>query len=217
MYDLLSVEQRNLNGANPTQLRKQGWVPAVIYAKGVDSIPLQVRMSDFHKIQRHGVKVFEVEISGHGKELVSLDQTQKDPVTGRVIHISLHQLKKNEAVHVSVPVKLVGVAVGAKTGGVTRLLIDELTVSGLPHKIPETIEVNIESLELDGHINVSDVKLAGGLTFNESDLEKMLVNCHVPKIVPIETATEEAAVEEGAEVTEEATTEEVATEEKKAA
>ncbi len=214
MYDLLNVEKRNVNGMNPTQLRKSGWVPGVIFSKGTESIPLQMKASDFRKIHAHGVKVFEVEIGGHGKELVSLEQMQRDPVSGKVIHVSLHKLKKNESVHVTVPVKLVGKAPGQTAGGVPRLLINEIAVTGLPHNIPEVLEVNIESLELDGHINVSDVKLGSGLTFDEADLEKMMVNCHIPKVQAVETPEAEATEE--AETTEE-TTEEVATEEKKAA
>lgn len=215
MYDLLSVEKRDLETVNPTQLRKQGWVPGVIFAKGMDSVPLQMKASDFRKIQAHGVKVFEVEIGGHGKELVSLENMQKDPVSGKIIHVSLHKLAKNQTVHVNVPVRLVGKAQGERTGGVTRLLMDEVTVNGLPHKIPEFVEVNVENLELDGHVNVSDVNLPSGLTFNESDLEKMLVNCHVPKVVNIETTTtEEASTEEGAA---EGNATEAVTEEKKAA
>ena len=198
MYDSLTVEQRDTNDTKPGQLRRSGWIPGVIFAKDMSSLSLKFRESEFRKILGHGVKVFEVELEGQGTHLVNLESVQRDPATNRVLHVSFHRLNKNQKVTVSVPVKLSGTALGSKEGGLTRLLLDEVTISGLPHKIPEFIEVSVDSLELNGHINIGDVNLPSGLEFNESDFEKGLVNCTVPKVV--DSATEDASAEASEEV-----------------
>lgn len=190
MYDLLNAEQRDTNGVKPFQLRKNGHIPGVVFAKGMYSIPVTVESNDFRKILAHGVKVFEVAVAGE-KYLVNLESVQRDPVTHKVLHINLHKLNKNQATTVLVPVHVVGEAKGMKEGGVMRQLLDEVHVTGLPHKIPEFVEINVEELGLNEHFNVSDIKLAAGLTFNEEELEKGVVNCAMPK-KEVEPEVEEA-------------------------
>ncbi len=221
MYDLLSAELRKTNEASLHKLRTTGFIPGVLFAKDMDSVPLTIKESDLKKIIRHGVKVFEVQLEGQGKFLVNLEGLQKDPVTRKVIHASFHKLNKNQATHVMVPIKLVGISPGTKEGGVVRQLIDEVMITGLPHKIPEFIEVNINTLELNAHYNVSDINIGEGLSFNEADLEKGIVNCHVPKVIeePVVDETEVAAEADEATTETSGTVEETTTpvEEKKVA
>lgn len=212
MYDLLHVEMRDTEGLKPFQLRKNGNIPGVVFGKGMDSVPVKFDTNEFRKILVHGVKVFEVEIEGQGKHLVNLESVQRDPVSHKVLHVNFHKLNKNQATTVLVPIRLVGDAPGMKEGGVMRQLLDEVNVVGLPHKIPEHIDVDVAGLNLNEHINVSDVKLAAGLSFSEADLEKGIVNCTVPKQV-VESEVEEAI--EAAEGEEAAPVEEAKAEENK--
>lgn len=196
MYDLLSVELRNPQKIRPFQLRKQGMIPGVLFAKGMESIPIQLSRNNLKKILSHGVKVFEVEVAAKEKHLVNLEHLQRDPVTHEVLHISFHKLKRNQTTHVSVPVKLEGKAIGTTEGGVVRQLLDEVMITGLPHKIPEFLIVDVQSLAVGDHINVQDIKLDHGLSFDETDLENAIVNCAIPKVVEeptVELTSEEIA------------------------
>lgn len=190
MYDLLNAEKRDTNGLKPFQLRKNGHIPGVVFAKGMNSVPVTIDSNDFRKILVHGVKVFEVAV-GSDKFLVNLESVQRDPVTHKVLHINLHKLNKNQATTVLVPIHLVGEAKGMKEGGVMRQLLDEVHVTGLPHKIPEFVEINVEDLGLNEHYNVSDIKLGDGLKFDEDEMEKGVVNCAMPK-KEVEPEVEEA-------------------------
>ena len=183
MYDLLPVQLRNQGDTKPSQLRRQGVIPGILFAKGMDSIPVKFSQSDFNKILSHGVKVFELEVTGEEKVLVSLENLQRDPVNYSILHVSLHRLEKNKDTHVLVPIKLAGTAAGLKEGGVIRQLLDEVIVLGLPRQIPEVLTVDVELLKVGDHISVSDIKLDSKLSFDESDLEKAVVNCAIPKFV----------------------------------
>ena len=204
MYDLLTVELRDPHGGpGLNKLRKQGAIPGVLLSKGMESIPVQFTRDNFRKILAQGVKVFEVAVEDGEKYLVNMDELQRDPVDHKVLHVSFHKLNKNQSTHVLVPIKLEGSAVGAKEGGVARQLMNEVMITGLPHKIPEVIVVNVDSLDVGDHLSIQDIKLDGGLSFDEADLEKSVVNCAIPKVVeesPVETevAAAEGAVEEGA-------------------
>lgn len=216
MYDLLHAESRNLS-VKPVQVRKNGEVPGVVFSKDMESVPVKFREAEVRKVLAHGVKVLEVELQGQGKILVNLDKVQRDPVSRKVIHLSFHKLNKNQATTVHVPLKMVGTAIGSKEGGVVRLLVAEIEVTGLPHKIPEHLDVDVSEVELNGHLSVSDVKLPGGLSFSDSDLEKNLVNCSVPKVVEEKVEAAEGATEGEASETPKAEEAAPQVEEKKAA
>ena len=188
MYDLLEVKKRDLKGERASQLRNKGMIPGVIYAKGMESRSVKFNEKNFKKIFLIGVKVFELDLVGEEKYLVNLNEVQRDPVTRQIVHISFHLLNKNQATHVLIPLKLEGSAVGSEEGGVVRLLLDEVIIEGFPHKIPEFLSVNVESLGVGDHLSIQDIPLGEGLSFNEEDLEKAVVNCAIPKVIqePVE-------------------------------
>ena len=183
MHDLLAVQLRKQGDTKPSQLRRQGIIPGILFAKGMDSIPVKFSQNDFNKILSHGVKVFELEVSGEEKVLVNLENLQRDPVNHNILHVSFHRLEKNKNTHVLVPIKLAGTAAGLKAGGVIRQLLDEVMLYGLPRQIPDVLTVDVELLKVGDHISVSDIKLDSKLSFDESDLGKAVVNCAVPKSV----------------------------------
>ena len=206
MYNLLSVQLRDPQGGKPLQLRKQGIIPGVLFAKGEESLSLQMGQRDLRKILDQGAKVFEIEVAGGEKHLVNLGQLQKDPVNHNVLHVSFQKLKKGQATQVTVPIRFEGTAMGAATGGVVRQLLTEIMVTGLPREIPEAIVVDISSLDVGGMLNVGKIPLDSKLKFDEGDLEKAVASCAVPKVVeePVAAAAEEgegeaAEAKEGAQ------------------
>ena len=149
----------------------------------MDSISVKFSQNDFNKILSHGANIFELEVSGKEKVLVNLGNLQRDPVNHSILHVSFHRLAKNKNTHVLVPIRLAGTAAGLKDGGVIRQLLDQVMVHGLPRQIPEVLAVDVELLKVGDHISVSDIKLDSKLSFDESDLEKAVVNCAIPKFV----------------------------------
>ncbi|MCY4643700.1 MAG: 50S ribosomal protein L25 [Bacteriovoracales bacterium] len=197
MYDLLQLEKRDLFALNPFQLRKKGMVLGVIFAKGMDSIPIQCQHNKLKKILDNGVKVFEAALEGGETHLVNLGQIQKDPLSGSILHISLHKLEKNQTTGFSVPIKLEGEARGAKEGGVLRQLLDKVTVTGLPRNIPESITVDVGSLGVSDQLTLENIVLDKGLSFEEGeDLTRPIAACSVPKLSPESSAETAGASDE---------------------
>ena len=188
MYQCLKVENRqHRDDAKPKTLRKQGWVPGVIFGKEIKSVSMQVKESDLWKFLQHSGSVFEIEVAGT-KHLCNLDSIQRDALGKKTLHVSFHKLKAGQKTTVSVPIHYVGEAPGVKAGGVLNLMVDHLDVSGLPKDIPEFVEVDLSTIEINQSFHLGSVTPPKDCEWT-IDEETNLVSCHAPKVV--EESTEE--------------------------
>lgn len=190
MYELLKTQHRQ----GPVKsLRKEGNVPGVVYGKGMESVNFQVNSLSMKKFLSHSGKVFEVEVAGSGKHLVSLDNVQWDNMGDKMVHVSFHKISANEKTTVTLPIHFEGTAVGTKSGGLVQHVMNEVEVKGLPKDMPEFITVDVAGLDIHGHLSLKDIAAPKGLEWAH-DEEASVVSCHPAKV--------EAVVEEAAEVTE---------------
>jgi large subunit ribosomal protein L25 len=124
---------------------------------------------------------------------------QHDPVHGNILHIDFQYIQMNQKIHMPVQVKLNGIANGVKTfGGVLQWTHRELDVLALPQDLPESIDINIEELNIGDAIHIRDLDYPK-LEFLGKATET-IVSVIAPKLVK-EVATG-AEGEEGAEVVE---------------
>ena len=80
----------------PRQLRAAGFVPATIYAKGIESRSIQVRAHEFVQFSLQGHKEFT--LSGLGTELgVRVQQLQVDSVSRAPLSIEFYQVSPQAA------------------------------------------------------------------------------------------------------------------------
>lgn len=103
----------------------------------------------------------------------------------------------------TVPVNLTGEAEGIKQGGVLQQPLYELSVTAKPKNIPQTIEVDISSLEVNDVLTVGDIPTKGDYSYNHEPDE--VVASILPPQKQEETEAESAAqdVEEPEKGTEE--------------
>ena len=202
MYELLKAEFRDDKFKAPLKaMRKEGYVPGCIYGKDFDGVNFKVPFSAAKKFFAHSGQVFEVEVTGHGKHLVSIDNLQWDHFGDKLMHVAFHKIAAGHETTLKLPIVIHGEAAGIKAGGIVQQVLNEVECKGLPKDFPEYIEVMVDELDVHGHISLGDIKAPKGLTF-VSSLEANIVSCHPPKveIVPeveevTEVVAEEAAVE----------------------
>jgi len=113
------------------------------------------------------------------------------------LHIDLIRVSRTEKVDVTVQLELRGVAPGIRDGGVVTQPIHEIEINCPAFGIPENIEVNINSLELDGTITAGELELPEGATLL-IDKEQVVAQCVEPTPEP-EEEEEAALAAEGAE------------------
>ncbi|MCM8765537.1 MAG: 50S ribosomal protein L25 [Candidatus Omnitrophica bacterium] len=198
---------RETKGKQVNRLRKEGWVPAVVYKKGEESLPLQLPRKDLEKILHTSLggnilislKIEKESPSQKGKsqevKTVIIKEIQRDPLTEELLHIDFQQISLTEKIMVNVPLAIVGEAVGVKRdGGILEHLLWELPIECLPTAIPEKIEVDVSQLEIGQSIYVKDLKIPEGIRVLAPP-EQTVIMVEMPKVEKVEEKVEEEVVE----------------------
>ena len=200
----LVAEPRTDSGKGVARkLRAAGRVPAVLYGADVESTPLSVDSKELFHLLHTGAGsnvLVDLVVDGHEHLAIPRD-VQRDHIHGRFIHLDFLAVRRDEKIHISVPVRVVGESVGVKAGGVIEHHLWEVEVECLPTDVPEAIEVDITELEIGMGLRVSDLVAPSGSTILTNP-EDSVVAVQQPQMA-VELEEEEAAEgEEGAEAAE---------------
>lgn len=149
--------------ANARRLRRDGWVPGVIYSGGAKARSISLPKHEFQQMLRHHTSehvMISIQIDDGQEESVLLKDVQHDALSGDVIHVDLQEVAMNEKLHVEVPVELIGEAEGVKNqGGVLDHLVHYLEISCFPADIPESILVDVSAMKLGDILTVKDLDI----------------------------------------------------------
>lgn len=139
------------------QLRAQGLIPCNLISKdGAQSFT--VKAGDVRNLL-YTSYVYAVKLNIDGAEhLAILKEVQFGAVNEELLHIDFQKFEANEAISVSIPVKLEGFAEGVKTGGKLVKQVRSLTVKGLYTNIPDRLIVDVTPIELGKTLNVAALK-----------------------------------------------------------
>jgi len=163
----LAVEIRNESGKGYVRkLRSEGKIPAVRYGKQCPVTQYAVDRVVFEKFMQEsgasGLVALNVEGAGQNDELLSIiKDTQRDPVSGRVIHIDFYGVRYGEAIQVEIPLVFEGKAVGVAEGGLLQPVRRSLVAKCLPKAIPENIVIDVTALGIGDAIHISDLDIDG--------------------------------------------------------
>jgi large subunit ribosomal protein L25 len=191
----LVVEAREAIGKGAARkLRAAGKIPAVLYGRGRDSLPLAVDPRALDRILRaSGANtLLDLTVEGHPevKDTVALvKELQRHPLRGTIVHADLYAVDLTRAVTVDVPVHLVGRPRGLDFGGILEHTLREVALECLPRAIPEAIEVEISHLEVGDVIHVRELTLPEGVTLvTDGDLGVVHVALPQAEATPAEAA-----------------------------
>ena len=107
-----------------------------------------------------------VTLDVQGKEVPALlREMQNDVLAGTPIHVDFSEVSLSQKVRVTVPLRLVGEAVGVKIGGgVLEQVLRSIEVECLPTDIVEKFDVDVSALGLDQTLFVRDLQLGDKFT-----------------------------------------------------
>ena len=157
------------NKNHARRVRTQGLIPAVVYGAGEESVAVTVDPKIITKIlysdSGHNT-IFDLTIEGKGGGKVMIVDWQNEPIKGKLLHIDLKRIAMDKAIRVSVPVQLVGVPVGVKSGGgILSQVLHEVEIECLPADIPGHIDIDVSGLDVHGAVHVSDLPHSDKLKF----------------------------------------------------
>lgn len=201
----IKSEIRNVFGKNASRrIRQEGMIPAILYGADTVSIPLTLNKKDIFAILKAETgenTIFKISFNSETRNTM-IKELQKDPVTDEILHADLIQIVMDNVISVSVPIVLVGEAVGVKAeGGFVDFVTREVEIECLPKNIPEQLEIDISSLHLHQSLKVEDLSSPGEITL-VTDPNTVVVLIHAPtkEEFEVEEIEEEIVAEEGPEV-----------------
>jgi large subunit ribosomal protein L25 len=162
-YEKLEITERDVTGSKGARaLRRAGKVPAVFYFHGQDNVNLAIDRKHLLKVLHSGHHIFEVNIDGQ-RQFVMVKDVQYHPVTDEIIHVDLMRVRRSEKVTISVPVELVGEAVGVKKGGLLMQNLTTIELNCLPTDVPDNIPVDVSALDLHDSLSVAELSFPEGM------------------------------------------------------
>ena len=193
--DMTIEAQKRDDKVKASTLRREGQVPGCLYGKGVETVQIQIPAKSVKACLQKHAKRFNVKVQGLGTYSVGLQELQKGAINNEFIHISLHILNSNEMTHLTVPIYFIGKAKGTTVGGILKETCHEITIKGYPKDLVDEIKIDVTDLELGNNIHVKDLVGKYKFTFDENDLDKVVVSCNYPRLKTVETTETTTAVE----------------------
>lgn len=194
----LNVKRRQLNTKGYlTQLRREGFIPAVFYKHGEENQFISVSEQKLKPIIFSSETfLINLKIDDTEPQNCIIKEFQLDPVTSQILHADFHGLKAGEKVTINVAVHLIGSAIGVKDGGIIQHSLHKLHVECLPSQIPDKVDVDISQLKIGDSIHVKDLSIPNVRILSNMDATIVAI---VPPTVHKETLEVPLETEEAAE------------------
>jgi large subunit ribosomal protein L25 len=200
----LTVKERESRGsADSRRLRRQGFIPGVLYGKGKGSYAICVPERELRRVLTGAGglhAILDVVLEGQATTHASiLKDYQQDPIRGHISHIDLQEVRLDQPIQASVTVQLIGEPAGVKEGGVLSQVQREINVEALPMEIPEHIDLDVTGMAIGDTLRLADLAPVEGVTYLDDPEETVLASVGLPAR-EIEPEPEEP--EEGEELVE---------------
>jgi len=173
----LTAKVRKEIGRKVKKLRKQGFLPAVLYGPKIKSEPLTVDLKEFNKVLKEAgestlikLKIKKPTVPTQEKLKINeysvlIHNIKRDPLTGDPLHVDFYQPSLEKKIEANIPVVLEGEAPAVKNlGGTLITNIAEIKVRALPQNLPKEFKINIGGLRtFEDRILIKDIQLGEGV------------------------------------------------------
>lgn len=195
----LSANVRTGHGKGAARtLRRAGKTPAVLYGFGAEPVSLALDTKTLTKellAIQHRNAIVNLDVEGEGKTYtkhVLIKEVQVDPLKETPVHADFCEISMEKPMTLIVPLEYAGKAKGVEMGGEMVIGATRVMVKAKPLDIPDSIVVDVTSLNIGDSLSFADLPIPGGVS---------MVDTGTKPCVSVTTATvkKEAVEEAGAE------------------
>jgi large subunit ribosomal protein L25 len=155
------------------QLRRDGYLIANIYGKGLENINASFKVNDFIRFMKQKKDIaFDVKIDGNVKKVV-IQEYQSHPVTSNLLHVDLMIVQDGVRATYKVPVTIEGTPIGLKNKGLLAFHRKRVEVKAQYKDLPKSFHFDVSNLDTGNNFLVRDLELPTG------------VECYLDPRVPI--------------------------------
>ncbi len=158
----------SITKANAKALKRDGYLIANIYGKGKENIHCAFKRNDFIRFMRSKETFrFDVKVNGLVHKVV-VQEYQRDPVSGDIIHVDMLFADDNALAKFRVPISVKGTPVGLKNKGVLMISKKRITVKSLAKNLPNSYEIDVTPLDVGDNVLVRDLPKIDGIEIVDS-------------------------------------------------
>ena len=194
----LQAKERSERGKNAARrLRASGMLPAVLYGDGdgaSTALAVPDRVVDYTLQHIGDNALYDIDL-GAGGSTARIVDVQRDPVSGRLLHVDFAPVDMLQRIEVTVPLHVVGEAPGTEEGGVLQQVAYEVQIETLPGDIPQELTLDVSSLGMNENLTLADLRLPEGITL-VSDPEEVAAIVTAPTEITEEDLEAAGVVEE---------------------
>lgn len=138
-------------------LRRDGFLIANIYGKGLENVSAAFKKNEFIKFLRIKEEIsFEVSIAGNTYKVV-VQEYQKCPLTSDLLHVDLMVVQAGVIASYKVPVNTTGLAKGIKNKGLLMVHTNRVPVKCAFENLPQSFTLDVTELDTGDNILIRDL------------------------------------------------------------
>ena len=156
---LASTVRHRMSGGALQQLRREGFIPASISARGEATQHCSVPRQKLTEIlSRYGASAL-IELQGTeegGSVLVISRDIQRDAVSGKLLHVGFQRVSARDPITAEVRLTLLGQPQDVRTGtGTLEQVVSTVLVRAVPDRLPPSVEVDTSGMEIGSVLHLS--------------------------------------------------------------
>jgi len=180
----LEILAQSRDSKKVNELRRNGYIPGIIYGPKGKSKMLKVNKKDFNKVFQEVGESALIDLKIDNKEVgkILINDYQVDPITNDIIHFDLYRVRMDKEIIANVPIKFSGESPVVKSGrGVLVKSHDMFEIKCLPGDLIHDIKIDISVLEnIDDLIKVKDLKISDKVKIL-ADAEEVIISVIPPR------------------------------------
>jgi large subunit ribosomal protein L25 len=174
----LKATPRTVIGKQVNVLRREGVLPAIVYGRHIDPLPISLDLRDatltLRGLPSSALIQLDVESDTH---TVLIRDKQYHVLKGNLMHIDFQAVSMTEKLVTTVPVRVRGHApVLDEYDAMLLTELTELEVEALPGDLPEYIDVDVSSIiELGDTITVAQLSFGDAVEIRHEEDEVIVI------------------------------------------
>ena len=170
----LAAEVRTVRGKKVRRLRRQGYVPGILYGPATEPVSVQFpyRAVEVTLMNAGGTNLIDIVVDGKAYPSLARE-VQRDVVRGDILHVDFLAVDETQRIRVEVPVVMEGNSpVIAAREGILITGRSSLTLEVFPGDIRNRIVIDLSKLtELGSEVLVRDLEFGENVTVHNDPNE----------------------------------------------
>ena len=184
---MINVEMKTLKreetGKNiAKKMRKDNYIPGVIYSRGQETQHILVSLSEFQKVYKAvGISsTFYLNLE-NSKIPVIIKEIQKEPLGNGIYHIDFQKLNMDEKVKMTIPITILNRDNIRVQPSTLMQHLDSIEIECLPKDIPNIIELDVVDIDFNTPKMVKDLNIANNPNITIArDLDEVICTLIAP-------------------------------------